>query len=145
MFFEKCRLKDNINGARIGSTVYPIVSTYRGKIIVIGAGIAGLAFIISLRKQWADSTPFPDIVLYERDSKETSIGREGYSISIRGDALAGGLHASDKMGILEEAIDASTTSSVPADERGTFRVWDLKLQIATFAGCTQYIRQVECH
>jgi 2-polyprenyl-6-methoxyphenol hydroxylase-like FAD-dependent oxidoreductase len=104
--------------------------------IVTGAGIAGLAFPLALRKQWPSKydAEFPTIVIYERDDLKTQIGREGYSISIRGDALAGGIQALQKIGILEKLLDVSLTgrdNSTHTDgetsqDRGAFCLWDLK-------------------
>lgn len=94
------------------------------KIIILGAGIAGLAFVISLRKEWPESHPFPDVVVYERDDKESSIGREGFSISIRGDMYSGGLQTLEAMGILEQA-SAVAVSGTGSENSGGFGMWDL--------------------
>ncbi|EEP75794.1 predicted protein [Uncinocarpus reesii 1704] len=93
------------------------------KIAVVGAGISGLAFVHSVHKQWPQGHEFPDITIYERDP-EDAIGREGYSISIRGDTLAGGMQALQKMDLLDRALNASLTGSVPPEERGCFGMWD---------------------
>ncbi|KAL1954915.1 hypothetical protein VTO42DRAFT_453 [Malbranchea cinnamomea] len=95
------------------------------KVIVLGAGIAGLAFVVSLRKIWPDAHPFPDVVVYERDDKQASIGREGYSISIRGDVFSGGLQALEDMGLLDAASAAAITRSGSGNPGG-FGLWDLK-------------------
>ncbi|PGH02257.1 hypothetical protein AJ80_08882 [Polytolypa hystricis UAMH7299] len=95
------------------------------KIIIIGGGVAGLAFAISLRKQWPDGSAFPEIVVYERDNKELSIGREGYSISIRGDARSGGLQALEKMGLSDTATQQAVSQS-GVDGSGGFMMWDLQ-------------------
>jgi 2-polyprenyl-6-methoxyphenol hydroxylase-like FAD-dependent oxidoreductase len=106
-----------------GAPAVPVVAGK--KIIVIGAGIAGLAFVVSLRKIWPESAVFPAITIYERDSKETSIGREGYSLSIRGDRLSGGMQALHKMGILESLLKVSITGPAPPEDgRGGFAMWD---------------------
>ncbi|WEW57688.1 hypothetical protein PRK78_003155 [Emydomyces testavorans] len=93
------------------------------RIAVIGAGIAGLAFVNSVQTQWPRDQPFPEIVIYERDDQE-AIGREGYSISIRGDALSGGMQALQKMGLLDRVFSVSLTGSVSSEERGSFGLWD---------------------
>ena len=96
------------------------------KIIVLGAGIAGLAFVIALRKQWPDGHQFPEVVVYERDAKETSIGREGYSISIRGDEYSGGLQTLEAMGMLEDVSAAAISKTNNAENPGGFAMWDLQ-------------------
>lgn len=105
------------------------------RVIVVGAGIAGLAFPLALRKQWPSQydADFPTIVIYERDNRETQIGREGYSISIRGDPLAGGVQALHRMGMLEKLLDVSLTGRGNGTKRdgktlqdnGAFCLWDL--------------------
>jgi 2-polyprenyl-6-methoxyphenol hydroxylase-like FAD-dependent oxidoreductase len=96
------------------------------KIIVVGGGIAGLGFAISLRKQWPAASPFPEIVIYERDSsREASIGREGYSISIRGDPASGGMQALEKMGLLDTALKVAVSEAGPSRSSG-FGFWDLQ-------------------
>ncbi|KAL1970827.1 hypothetical protein VTN77DRAFT_2661 [Rasamsonia byssochlamydoides] len=103
------------------------------KIIIVGAGIAGLAFPLALRKQWPQEhdAEFPSITIYERDSRETSIGREGYSISIRGDPLAGGMQVLHKMGLLDQMLRVSLTGSPETHPRpegedtGGFTLWDM--------------------
>lgn len=103
------------------------------KLLITGAGIAGLAFPLALHKQWPTEfkSEFPTITIYERDSLETLIGREGYSISIRGDALAGGMQALHKMGLLDEMLEVSLTGRDDDDDdenakdRGAFCLWDL--------------------
>ncbi|KAL1989261.1 hypothetical protein VTN96DRAFT_23 [Rasamsonia emersonii] len=101
------------------------------KIIVVGAGIAGLAFPLALRRQWPEQyeAEFPLITIYERDSRETSIGREGYSISIRGDPLAGGMQVLHRMGLLEQLLSVSITGKPDAradgGDSGGFCLWDI--------------------
>jgi 2-polyprenyl-6-methoxyphenol hydroxylase-like FAD-dependent oxidoreductase len=93
------------------------------KILVAGGGIAGLAFAIAIHKHWlsTSSSPAPTLLIYERDSEENAIGREGYSLSIRSDA-PGGIQAMQKLGILDAMLDASITN-VDA-EGGGFCIWD---------------------
>jgi 2-polyprenyl-6-methoxyphenol hydroxylase-like FAD-dependent oxidoreductase len=96
------------------------------KITIVGGGIAGLGFTISLRKQWPEAFPFPEIVIYERDSsREASIGREGYSISIRGDPASGGMQALEKMGLLDTAVKVAVSEAGPSKSSG-FGFWDLQ-------------------
>lgn len=95
------------------------------KIIVAGAGMAGLSFTIALRKKWsaqAATLPNVSITMYERDTKENTIGREGYSVSIRADSYSGGMQALKKLALLEMAVQVSLIGTKD-DDRG-FAVWD---------------------
>lgn len=81
------------------------------KIIIVGAGIGGLTFAIALQ-QFLEKTnekidPLPSITVYERDTSSDAIGREGYSLSIRGDPLSGGMQTLQKLGMLDEMIEES--------------------------------------
>lgn len=99
------------------------------KIIVAGAGIAGLSFVTALRKQWSTLTfhlgasldPLT-IVMYERDSKPLSTDQEGYSLSIRSDPYSGGMQALHKLGLLESMLRASLTGDEPSNSG--FAIWD---------------------
>jgi 2-polyprenyl-6-methoxyphenol hydroxylase-like FAD-dependent oxidoreductase len=53
-------------------------------IVVAGAGIAGLSFVVALRKLWLTGVPPPRITIFERDSEHDALGREGYSLSLAG-------------------------------------------------------------
>ena len=81
------------------------------KIVVVGAGIGGLTFCIALQqfleKNDHQIQPLPSVVLYERESSANMNGREGYSLSIRGDSLSGGLQILQKLDILD-AISAES-------------------------------------
>lgn len=92
------------------------------KIIVAGAGIAGLAFVVALQKQWDPSLQAPEIVVYDRDIRDLSIKREGYSLSLNGADKDGGLLAMRQLGLLDEALKCA----VPGLDRmgGSFKVWD---------------------
>ncbi|KAI3340087.1 putative monooxygenase [Ustulina deusta] len=74
------------------------------KIVVAGAGIAGLAFAIALRELWPPSIEPPVVVIYDRDVEESSIGREGYSLSLNGIDRDSGLYALKQLGLLDEII-----------------------------------------
>jgi 2-polyprenyl-6-methoxyphenol hydroxylase-like FAD-dependent oxidoreductase len=95
------------------------------KIVIAGAGIAGLAFAIALRKQWhsiLDSAGLaPQIVIYERENHENSVGREGYSLSLRSDSPSNGIGTLQKLGILDQMLGVSITG---IDHEGGFTIWD---------------------
>jgi 2-polyprenyl-6-methoxyphenol hydroxylase-like FAD-dependent oxidoreductase len=96
------------------------------KIIVAGGGMAGLCFVIALRKQWQSRNPSlapPLITIYERDASKTAgRGREGYSLSIRSDGESGGMQTLQKLGLLDLMI--TRTGGSQEDHAGTFCLWD---------------------
>ncbi|RMJ27661.1 FAD binding domain-containing protein [Aspergillus sp. HF37] len=91
------------------------------KIIIVGAGIAGLSLALSIRKQWPDGPPPPSLTIYERESNDSMHSREGYSLSIRGDALSGGMQVLQRLDSLERllALSLSAQNSRP----GSFNLW----------------------
>jgi 2-polyprenyl-6-methoxyphenol hydroxylase-like FAD-dependent oxidoreductase len=110
-----------INSFPMSSNISPLSGK---KIIVSGAGIAGLAFVISLRRLWNDNLGiFPSIVIYEREHGQPEPSREGYAISIRSDDISLGVQALQQMGILEQVLDVSITRK--GEERGYFGLWSL--------------------
>jgi 2-polyprenyl-6-methoxyphenol hydroxylase-like FAD-dependent oxidoreductase len=98
------------------------------KIIVAGAGLGGLSFILALHKQWistSSSLGFPSpliITVYERDKKFAGLSREGYSLSIRSDGLSGGMQALHKLGLLEAMLRVSIAGT--KGDQGAFVIWD---------------------
>lgn len=98
-------------------------------IIVIGGGVAGPAFALALHKQWLGSLTHspPRIRIYERDSHEERVGREGYTLSVRNDAISGGVQALDMLGLYEEVMEVSVTGRGEGEdgrESGGFCIWD---------------------
>ena len=91
------------------------------KIIVAGSGIAGLAFVVAFRKLWDPSLKPPEITIYDRDTKETSIRREGYSLSLNGLDENSGLVAMRDLGLLDETLAHSVVGS---DSTSSFRMWN---------------------
>ncbi|KAI0400086.1 putative monooxygenase [Xylaria palmicola] len=94
------------------------------KIVVAGAGIAGLSFVIALRKLWPPAIEPPVILLYDRDAREPSIGRDGYSLSLNGTDRDSGLYALKQLGLLDEIIDLAVFRVQDQDQRtGHFTMW----------------------
>lgn len=94
------------------------------KVVVIGAGVAGLAFVVSLRSIWKeDFGQFPNITQYEREVEEADLSRTGYSLSLRSDKRSQGLQALQQMGILDDLLGISITRE--GCERGYFGLWSL--------------------
>ena len=78
------------------------------RIIVTGAGLAGMAFARALDQNWPSEHPKPEIVMYERSSKILKPGHEGYTMSIKKES---GLQALDRIGLLDAALSSSTVGS----------------------------------
>lgn len=91
------------------------------KIVVAGAGMAGLSFVISLHRHWPSGIPPPKVTVYDRDPVEVSAGREGYSLSISGDGTDSGLYTLNQLGLLDQVL----AHSIIGNEAGTgsFKVW----------------------
>ncbi|KAI1424958.1 putative monooxygenase [Xylaria sp. FL1777] len=99
------------------------------KIVVAGAGVAGLAFVIALRKLWPPSVEPPVVVIYDRDIEESSIRREGYSLSLNGIDRDSGLYALKQLGLLDEIIKLAV---FPVEDQGQgeghFTMWTHEFQ-----------------
>ena len=91
------------------------------KIVIAGAGMAGLSFAIAMYKQWPFKAPPPTMICYERETKHDAISREGYSLSLRSDP-PGGIQALRRLGILDTMVEASIKDVNEKD--GGFCVWD---------------------
>ncbi|KAI8651666.1 FAD-binding-3 domain-containing protein [Fusarium keratoplasticum] len=88
-------------------------------IVVAGAGMAGLAFAISLKKRWGNSQPLR-LTIFDRDSRNGDPKRQGYSLSINGVDKDGGLVALQKIDLLDRVIEAAT----PGTTSMSFKMWD---------------------
>ena len=93
------------------SSPLPTLSPLDGKkIVVVGAGIAGLSFVVSLRRSWkGDLGDFPEVVHYEREEEMPDESRERYSVRIRGAGSSAGAQALRKMRILETTLNSGIT------------------------------------
>ena len=78
------------------------------RIIITGAGLAGMAFARALDQSWSSEHPKPEIVMYERSSKVLKPGHEGYTMSIKKES---GLQALDDIVLLDAALSSSTVGS----------------------------------
>lgn len=105
----------------MGSSTLPVPSPLAGKkIVVVGAGIAGLSFVVSLRRSWTEELgDFPEVVHYEREEEIPDESRERYSVRIRGDGSSAGAHALRKMRLLETSLRSGITR--PGYARGHTR------------------------
>jgi 2-polyprenyl-6-methoxyphenol hydroxylase-like FAD-dependent oxidoreductase len=95
-------------------------------IIVAGGGIAGLAFVRFLDRTWPVDVERPRVTLYEKREQKVSPEREGYSMSIRSDAMSGGMQALQKLCLLNETLAASVTGRNGG--RGSMYLWDVNWQ-----------------
>ncbi|KAK3934309.1 putative dna mismatch repair protein msh6 protein [Diplogelasinospora grovesii] len=89
-------------------------------IIVAGGGIAGSAFVAALHKLWDPTLTLPKITVFDRDTREVSANREGYSLSLNGIDKDGGLVALQQLGLLDEILG----HSVLGINAGKFEIWD---------------------
>ncbi|KYK54399.1 FAD binding domain containing protein [Drechmeria coniospora] len=91
-------------------------------IFVAGGGIAGSAFVASLRKLWDPSWTPPTVVVFDRDSSDVAGRRdaESYSVSISGHSEAGGLVALQKIGLVDEVLAQAVSG---ADGTAMFKIW----------------------
>ena len=101
------------------TVIHPLAGKH---IIVAGGGVAGLAFVRALDRSWQENVPRPRISLLEKREKAASPSREGYSMSIRSDAMSGGMQALQQMDLLDETLAASITGQNGGS--GSFRLWD---------------------
>jgi 2-polyprenyl-6-methoxyphenol hydroxylase-like FAD-dependent oxidoreductase len=95
------------------------------RIVVAGAGPAGLAFAISLRSMWKEETMgiSPEVIHYERDERLPHPSREGYSISIRCDKSCAGVQTLNDMKIYNALRAVSVIRD--GNERGYHGYWSL--------------------
>ncbi|KAI1314002.1 putative monooxygenase [Xylaria venustula] len=99
------------------------------KIVVAGAGIAGLSFAIALKKLWPPSIKPPVVIIYERDAEELALGREGYSLSLNGIDRDSGLYALRQLGLLDEIIKLAVFRVEDQGHgKGHFTMWTHEFQ-----------------
>ena len=99
------------------------------KIIVAGAGIAGLAFARALRQNWNEAAhgPPPTVTVYERDERTLPPERFGYSLSLRSDGRPGGMQTLRNLGLLDAVLAAGvadgTMPPLDSGRHGIFHIW----------------------
>ncbi|TAQ86816.1 hypothetical protein B7494_g4848 [Chlorociboria aeruginascens] len=105
----------------MNSSTLSLLSPLAGKkIVVVGAGIAGLSFVVSLRRIWTEELgDFPEVVHYEREEEMPGENQERYSVRIRGSGPSAGAHALRKMRLLETSLKNGITR--PGFARGHTR------------------------
>ncbi|KAK5113531.1 hypothetical protein LTR62_003400 [Meristemomyces frigidus] len=80
-------------------------------IIVAGAGIAGLACVRGILQNWPQNEARPTITVYDRDPRRLPADRGNYSLGLRSDSKSGGLQALQKLGLLDQVMDARVAGS----------------------------------
>lgn len=81
-------------------------------IIIAGAGIAGLALVRGLNRNWtSEYGPKPRITVYERDPRALPPNRGNYSLGLRSDKASLGMQALQKLGLFDEVYSARTQGS----------------------------------
>ncbi|KIW34207.1 uncharacterized protein PV07_00999 [Cladophialophora immunda] len=96
-------------------------------ILVSGGGIAGLTFAVAIAQLFSEESSVaarPQVIIYERDSYEDRIGREGYTLSLRTDNDPGAVQVLDLLGLYELVRSVSVNSGGLPEERGSFNLWD---------------------
>ncbi|KAL4866977.1 hypothetical protein BDV12DRAFT_198706 [Aspergillus spectabilis] len=87
------------------------------RIIVVGAGIAGLSFIAALHQLWDPSIERPEITILEETSRAAALQHDSYILNINGGSPDEGLVALQQLGLLSEIRRHSHLNS------GIIRVW----------------------
>ncbi|KAF5003069.1 hypothetical protein FDECE_10380 [Fusarium decemcellulare] len=114
------------------------------RIVVIGAGIAGLSFVIRLRKQWPTNQVPPRIAIYDRqDPREPCrTERPDRSILLTGPAATSGREALQSLGLLEETLQYSFPEETDDDHLAVGPLLDIETEeAAPSAGCMSSIGQ----
>ncbi|KAJ3540848.1 hypothetical protein NM208_g4874 [Fusarium decemcellulare] len=104
-----------------GSGKEAVTTALEGKrVVVIGAGVAGLAFIIGLRRQWPTDRVPPRIAIYDRRKAEQPCQTEqpDRSVLLTGPAAASGRETLQSLGLLEEALQYSVPEEADDDYFG---------------------------
>ncbi|KAJ5290944.1 hypothetical protein N7478_000195 [Penicillium angulare] len=88
------------------------------RIVVAGAGFAGLSFVLAFDQLWAKSTlNRPEVLLLEEDNRDKSIHKYPYTLCINGASSDDGLAVIQQLGLLDEVRKHSTLND------GDIRVW----------------------
>lgn len=91
------------------------------KVVVSGAGLAGLSFIISLFKSWDASIPPPEILVVEAQGREECIHRWKHEIQLLADVEDAALVGIREQGLLDSVMAKACLRN---DESSTMHIWD---------------------
>lgn len=92
-----------------------------GKIVVCGAGLGGLSFVLSLLQTWDAAVPAPEIVIVDADSREESLNRGLYDLQLNADTEESALVGLRDLGLFDAVLAKATTQNNPD---ATMHVWD---------------------
>jgi 2-polyprenyl-6-methoxyphenol hydroxylase-like FAD-dependent oxidoreductase len=93
----------------------PLHVAMQGKrIVVVGAGIAGLAFVIGLRKYWPAALIPPKIALYDWSIPGRPDNAGNYSVYLSGPHEVGAHNVLKDLGLLDEALRCAVTDKEEA-------------------------------
>ncbi|KAI0469734.1 putative monooxygenase [Xylariaceae sp. FL0804] len=81
------------------------------RIVVVGGGIAGAAFVAALDQKWPTSLKRPEVLVFERETKEVSIKQNPYWLTLNGENHNEGMFALRELGFLEEAQRSAIMNS----------------------------------
>ncbi|KAJ3477837.1 hypothetical protein NLG97_g8732 [Lecanicillium saksenae] len=91
------------------------------KIIVSGAGIGGLTFVLSLLQFWDTEIPPPEVVIVDTDSRDESINRWPYELLLNSEIDASSLVALRDLGLYDKVKARAEHSAHPG---AVANVWD---------------------
>ncbi|KAL2831428.1 hypothetical protein BDW59DRAFT_157857 [Aspergillus cavernicola] len=96
------------------------------RIVVVGAGIAGLTFVAALHQLWDPSLDPPELTVLEERSRELSLQQDPYVLTVNGGNRDEGLVALQQLGLLGEIRQHASLNN------GVVRVWSVDWkQLAT--------------
>lgn len=87
------------------------------RVVVVGSGFAGLAFVAALEQLWNPSLERAKIVVFEQDDREEFMQKDDHVLCINGGSQDEGLVALEQLGLLEQTQEHAILNS------GHIRVW----------------------
>ncbi|XWW97427.1 hypothetical protein V2A60_005409 [Cordyceps javanica] len=91
------------------------------KVVVCGAGLGGLSFVLSLFKYWDAAVPAPEVILVDADGREESIKRGLYDLQLNADTEDSALVGLRDLGLFDAVLAQAVTQNNPD---ATMHVWD---------------------
>lgn len=91
------------------------------KIIVSGAGLGGLTFVLSIFKFWDAAIPPPEVVIVDSDGRDESINRWPYELQLNAESEESALVGLRDLGLLDAIVNKATIQTNPD---AVMNVWD---------------------
>ncbi len=91
------------------------------KIVVCGAGLGGLSFVLSLLKSWDAAIPAPQVIIVDADGREESLNRGLYDLQLNADTEESALVGLRDLGLFDAVLAQAVTQNNPD---ATMHVWD---------------------